>query len=97
MLDEDLDCFLEEHGSRCSVGGVDFIGIKDEPDEQLQIGMLGAQSAMTTLVVKATTIAALGIKSGVTILVGGVQYQARNPAKMDDGAFCQVPLTKVGP
>jgi hypothetical protein len=96
MLDEDLDLFLEEHGLRCSVGGTDFIGIKDEPDEQLQVGMLGVQSAMTTLLVKSAIIAALGIKSGVTVLVDGVAYQARNPAKLDDGAFCQVPLSKVG-
>lgn len=94
MLDEDLDVFLEEHGVRCSVAGVDFVGIKDEPDEQLSVGMVGALSTMTTLLVKSTVIASLGIKAGVAVVVAGVQYVARNPVKVDDGAFCQVPLTK---
>ncbi len=94
MFDEDLDVFLEEHGVGCSVGAVDFLGIKEEPDEQLAVGMVGAQSTMTTLLVKSSVIAALGIKAGVAVLVAGVAYVARNPVKVDDGAFSQVPLTK---
>lgn len=94
MLDEDLDVFLEEHGVACSVGGVEFVGIKDEPDEQLTVGIVGMQSTMTSLTVKTTVVAALAIKAGVAVVVAGVQYVARNPVKVDDGAFSQVPLTK---
>lgn len=97
MLDEDLDVFLEEHGVACSVGGVDFVGIKDEPDEQLSLGMVAAQSTMTTLLVKSTVVAARGIKAGVAVVVAGAPYVARNPVKVDDGAFCQIPLTKGPP
>lgn len=96
MFDEDLDVFLEDHGVPCSVAGSDFTGIKDEPDEQLSVGV-GALSTMTTVLVKSSVVAALGIKAGVAIVVAGVQYVARNPVRLDDGAFSQVPLTKGPP
>jgi hypothetical protein len=97
MIDEDLDAFLADHGTACTCGPVGFFGIKDEPDEQMGVGMVASQSAMVTLLVKSSVIAAAGIRSGSGILVGSVAYVARVPVRQDDGSFTQIPLTKGAP
>lgn len=95
MIDEDLDAFLADHGLPCSCKGVNFIGIKDSSDADVSGGGISAQANMVSLTLKSSVIAVVGIKHGVVITVDGVAYTARNPERLDDGAFSSIPLTKV--
>lgn len=95
MIDEDLDSFLEDHGVPCVCGATTFLGIKDEPDEDLSGGGISAQSTMTTLLVKTSVVIAANIKHGTSVQVNGVAYTARNPSRLDDGLFSSIPLSKV--
>jgi len=98
MIDEDLDAFLEDHGKPCQCGAVDFLGIVDAPDENLSMGGgMNALSQMTTVMLKTSVVVAAGIKLGVGLVVDGVPYMARQPVRVDDGAFSSIPLTKVTP
>lgn len=94
MFAEDLDALLADHGVACSSGGINFIGIKDEPDEDLSMGGLSAQSSMTTLLVKTSDVALASITSGSSIVVDGDTYKSRTPRRQDDGAFTLIPLSK---
>jgi hypothetical protein len=94
-MEEDLDGFLEDHGKPCSVGAVEFLGILDAPGEVLTLGGDGVISNEYALTVKATVVAQARIKHGTPVLVDGVQYTARPPRAVDDGAFVLVPLSKV--
>ncbi len=95
MFDEDLDAFLEDHGLPCTCGTTNFLGIKDEPDEDVSGGGMHAQTTMTTLMIYSSVVVEARIKLGAAILVDGVAYTARNPIRLDDGKFSSVPLTKV--
>jgi hypothetical protein len=96
MIDDDLDVYLADHGTECSVGETGFLGIFDTPDENLSLpGGAGAQSTMSTLLMKTSDVVALGIKRDTSINVGTITYTARNPVKVGDGAFSNVPLTLV--
>lgn len=97
MLDEDLSGFLEDHGVPCSVGAVEFLGIKDSPDEEIPSGAITAQSTMATLRMLTSDVVRASIKAGTVLTVNGSQYKARNPMREDDGAFSLVPLSKVTP
>jgi hypothetical protein len=94
-MDEDLDGFLEDHGKPCNVGAVEFLGILDAPGEVLTLGGDGVISNEYALTVKATVVAQARIKHGTPVLVNGVQFTARPPRAVDDGAFMIVPLSKV--
>lgn len=97
MIDEDLDALLADHGVACSCNGVPFVGIKDSEDENIGSGAASAQSNAIALLVKTSDVQSLGIKAGVTIVVATINYLARNPARVDDGAFSTIPLTKGRP
>jgi hypothetical protein len=97
MIDEDLDAYLADHGVPCSCGSVDFVGILDQPDEDLPMGGMHAQSTTATLLIKTGVIVAAGIKYGTPITVNAIAYTAHNPAKESDGAFSNILLTKVAP
>jgi len=95
-MEEDLDGFLEDHGKPCKVGDLpEFLGILDAPGEVLTLGGDGVISNEYALTVKATVVAQARIKHGTPVLVDGVQYTARPPRAVDDGAFMLVPLSKV--
>lgn len=94
LLDIDPDLFLEDHGLPCQSGGIDFQGIKDEPDDDLSVAGFNAQTSMTTLLVKTSVVIAANIKMGTTIVVDGVPYFSRLPKRVDDGVFSLIPLTK---
>jgi hypothetical protein len=95
MIVEDLDAFLADHGVPCGCGTVDFVGILDQPDDDLAMGGMHAQSTMSTLLMKTSDVAAAGIKYGTTITVNAIAYTTHNPAMEGDGAFSRVLLTKV--
>lgn len=95
MINEDLDAFLADHGLPCACKGVSFLGIKDSSDADVGGGGSSAQANMVVLTVKTSDIVAAGIKHGVVIVVDGTAYSARNPERVDDGAFSTIPLTKV--
>lgn len=97
MIDEDLSGFLEDHGVECSAGAVDFMGIKDAPDEEIPAGAVSAQSSMANLRMLTSDVVRAGIKAGTPILVAGLPYKARNPMREDDGVFSLVPLSKGAP
>jgi hypothetical protein len=97
MIDEDLDAYLADHGVPCSCGTVDFVGILDQPDDELAMGGMHAQSTMSSLLVKTSDVAAVGIKYGTTLIVNTVAYSAHNPAMEGDGAFSRMLLSKVTP
>lgn len=95
MIDEDLDAFLADHGLPCVCKGLSFLGIKDSSDSDVTGGGSAAQVNMVVLTVKTSDVVAAGIKHGVVIVVDGTAYSARNPERIDDGAFSTIPLTKV--
>ena len=95
MIVEDLDIYMEDHGQPCTCKAFNFLGIKDSGDDNLSSGGINAQANMVTLLVKTSDVIAASIKHGVVILVDGVAYSARNPAKLDDGAFSSIPITLV--
>lgn len=94
-VDADADLFLGDHGVPCSVGTHNFLGIKDEPDEEINVGGFGAQSTSASITVKTTDVVAASIKLGVTIRVDGTDFSARVPRRLDDGVFSIIPLTKI--
>jgi hypothetical protein len=94
-MDEDLDAFLEDHGKPCRAGATDFLGILDQPDQDLDLGKASTTSTMYVLTVKSSVVAQVPLRNGTHITVDGVAYIARHPLQLDDGAFTQFNLTKV--
>ncbi|MFZ6734739.1 hypothetical protein ACO0LG_22640 [Undibacterium sp. Ji42W] len=95
MIVEDLDIYLEDHGLPCTCKAINFLGIKDSGDDNIASSGINAQVNMVSLLVKTSDVIKAGIKHGVVILVDGVAYSARNPARLDDGAFSSIPITLV--
>jgi hypothetical protein len=93
-MDEDLDAFLEDHGKPCLAGTTDFLGILDQPDVDVDLGKASTTSTMYALTVKSSVVVQAPLRNGTRITVAGVDYIARHPLQLDDGAFTQFSLTK---
>lgn len=92
-LTEDLSLFLADFGVSCTSGAITALGILDMPSQIISGDMvLSTDYALTC---RAADFG--GLVYGDPITVGGVAYQVREVRKLDDGAFCEVALTKLAP
>jgi hypothetical protein len=91
-MDEDLDAFVFDFGKPCSAGGVDFLGLLDQPDELMQLQRAGAVSRQFEL----TYITArVTLTRDQAVTVAGQAYKVREaPRQIDDGAFSRALLSK---
>jgi len=93
MVNEVLDTFLADFGVTCTSGAITSTGILDMPGQLLANGMV--ISTDYTLTCKVADFGGLFYGDGVTI--AGAHYQVREVRKLDDGAFCEITLTKLDP
>lgn len=92
-LTEDLAVFLEDFGVSCTAGAVSALGILDMPSQ-----IISGEMVLTTdytLTARAADFGGLLFGDGIT--VDGVNYQVREVRKLDDGAFVEIALQKLGP
>lgn len=93
-LSEDLDQFLNDFGLSCTAGAVTALGILDMPGRILSAdGMV--ISTDYSLTAKASDFGSLVY--GDSITVAGIVYTVREALLIDDGAFCEISLTRLSP
>ena len=88
---ENLDVFLADFGVSVTAGAVSGVGILDMPSELVIDG-----SIVTTdysLRCEASKFGALGY--GASITVAGTAYKVCVNRLIEDGAFCEITLTKT--
>ena len=93
MVNESLDTFLADFGVTCTAGAITSTGILDMPGQVLGNGMV--ISTDYTLTCKVADFGGLFYGDGIT--VNGMFYQVREVRKLDDGAFCEITLSKLDP
>lgn len=93
-LTEDLGVFLDDFGVSCTAGAVSALGILDMPS-QIIAGDGMVLSTDYTLTCRTADFGGLLYGDGIT--VGGVNYSVREVRMIDDGAFCEVALQRLGP
>jgi hypothetical protein len=92
-LSEDLSVFLNDFGVSVTAGAISGVGVLDMPGQVLAGGMV--LSTDYTLTCKAADFGGLFYGDGIT--VNGISYQVREVRKLDDGAFCEITLSKLDP
>lgn len=92
-LNEDLTVFLSDFGVSCTAGAVTALGILDMPSQVLAGDMV--LSTDYTLTARSADFG--GLYYGDAIVVAGINYQVREVRQIDDGAFCEIGLTKLSP
>lgn len=93
MIQEDLTLFLQDFGVTCTSGAVTGLGILDMPTQIISGDMV--LSTDYTLTCRTADFGSLVYGDGIT--VGGINYQVREVRKLDDGAMCEIALTKLAP
>lgn len=91
MIDENLDCFLNDFGVTCTAGAVSALGILDMPSQIVADGMV--LTTDYTLTAKASDFGTL--KYDDAISVAGTNYTVRETRFIDDGKFVEIALQKV--
>ena len=92
-LTEDLSIFLNDFGVTCTSGAISALGILDMPSQILA----GDMVLSTDYSLTARTADFGGLLYGDGITVGGINYQVREVRRIDDGAFCEIALSKLSP
>jgi len=92
-LNEDLTVFLSDFGVTCTSGAVTALGLLDMPSQVLAGDMV--LSTDYTLTARSADFG--GLYYGDAIVVDGINYQVREVRQIDDGAFCEIGLTKLSP
>jgi hypothetical protein len=95
MIDEDLDCFLADHGVPCIVAGVTIAGILNQADDVMQMDVGNVQSNMRDLTLKTSDVTALAIKAKTVIAVNALNYEVRSLDQPDDAAFTVCKVRKL--
>lgn len=90
-LIESLDVFFDAFAVPVTAGAVSGLGILDAPT--LQVGGEYALSDEYLLTCKTSDFGSLVFGSAIT--VGGTAYKVRENRRIDDGALCEISLTKV--
>ena len=94
-MSENIDILLTEFGVPCSFGRVDFVGLVDKPDRDLDFGSPGVRVHDYTLTFRTGAVV---LKDGDTVFVdvedGGapIQCKVRSPRAIDDGKLTEVGL-----
>jgi hypothetical protein len=92
-LTEDLGIFLDDFGVSCTAGAVTALGILDMPTQVLAGDMV--LSTDYTLTCRNADFG--GLLFGDSITVDGVNYQVKETRQLDDGAFVEIGLMRLGP
>jgi hypothetical protein len=92
-LTEDLGIFLDDFGVSCTAGAVTALGILDMPTQVLAGDMV--LSTDYTLTCRNADFGRLLF--GDSITVDGVNYQVKETRQLDDGAFVEIGLMRLGP
>lgn len=92
-LDEDLNLFLDDFGVSCTAGAVSALGILEMPTQVLAGEMV--LSTDYTLICRNSDFGGLLYGDGIT--VNGVNYSVRETRQLDDGAFVEISLQRLGP
>ena len=92
-LNEDLTVFLSDFGVTCTSGAVTALGLLDMPSQVLAGDMV--LSTDYTLTARSADFG--GLYYGDAVVVDGINYQVREVRQIDDGAFCEIGLTKLSP
>jgi len=92
-LNEDLSVFLHDFGVSCTAGVVTALGILDMPTQFVSGDMV--LSTDYTLTARFADFG--GLVYGDPITVNGLYYQVREVRRVDDGAMCEIALTKLSP
>lgn len=92
-LSEDLGIFFEDFGVSCTAGAVTALGILDMPTQVLAGEMV--LSTDYTLTCRNADFG--GLLFGDSITVDGVNYQVKETRQLDDGAFVEIGLMRLGP
>lgn len=92
-LTEDLGVFLNDFGVSCTAGAVTALGILDMPTQFVSGDMV--LSTDYTLTARFADFG--GLIYGDPITVNGLNYQVREVRRLDDGAMCEIALTKLSP
>lgn len=92
-LSEDLTIFLNDFGVSCTAGAVTALGILDMPTQFVSGDMV--LSTDYTLTARFADFG--GLVYGDPITVNGLNYQVREVRRLDDGAMCEIALTKLSP
>lgn len=101
MIDEDLDCYLEDHGVPCVVDGHGITGILNQADDVMQFEAGNVQSNMRDLTLKTWDVTALAIKFKTVVIVkdanglNPVNYEVRSLDQPDDAAFTVCKVRKL--
>lgn len=95
MIDEDLDCFLADHGVPCVVAGQTITGILNQADDVMQMDVGNVQSNMRDLTLKTSDVTALAIKAKIVIAVNAINYEVRSLDQPDDAAFTACKVRKL--
>lgn len=93
MINDDLTLFLGDFGVSCTAGAITALGILDMPSQIVSGDMV--LSTDYSLTCRTADFGGLVYGDGIT--VNGQAYQVREVRKLDDGAFCEVALTKLSP
>lgn len=92
-LSEDLGVFLDDFGVSCTAGAVSALGILDMPSQ-----VISGDMVLTTDYTLTARFADFGgLVYGDPITVDGLSYQVREVRRLDDGAMCEIALTKLSP
>lgn len=92
-LNEDLGVFLNDFGVSCTAGAITALGILDMPTQVLAGDMV--LSTDYTLTCRNADFG--GLLFGDSITVDGVNYQVKETRQLDDGAFVEIGLMRLGP
>ena len=90
-LTEDLSVFLQDFGVTCTAGSTTALGILDMPGQVVANGMVITTDY--TLTAKAADFG--GLLYGDLITVAGLAYSVRENRLLNDGAFCEISLSKT--
>lgn len=91
MVSEPLGTYLADFGVTCTAGAITSLGILDMPGQVVANGMVITTDY--TLTAKAADFG--GLLYGDLITVAGVSYSVRENRLLDDGAFCEISLSKT--
>lgn len=87
----DLDLFLADFGIPVVLNGSTVKGIFDSPTNVTAEGMILTNDYVVTLKTPSSGLPVFG----TSITVNGTAYTVRDARMVDDGAFCEILVTKT--
>lgn len=92
---DDLTHYFADHGIPCRCQTGDFLALFDVSDTTTNGFGIAGQTGSFDLTMMTSDVIKLAIKHGTVITIYGKNYQAKNPERIDDGAFSKVGLSKA--